>query len=340
MRYADTWTSARIRSRRDVTPTIRLFEIVPDRGSPSAIPLGGHINVGVLIDGRADTRSYSLIGPPQPDAYVIAVKRTAESRGGSAYMWSLPDNAAVTLSSPRSHFHVDFGRPDYLLIAGGIGITPMVGTALALAQNGAKLRMLYCARTRDELAFAEQLRDVLGDRLTTHISAGGERLDLTSALAQLAPGGLAALCGPLTMLDAARRIWRNLGRPTPDLRFETFGSSGAHAPELFRVRIADGSREIEVPGTQSMLEALESAGIGVISDCRRGECGVCAINIVAVDGLVDHRDVFFSEHQKNENRKICACVSRAIGTITIDPLLRSDAVRSARSAVRHARTQQ
>jgi dimethylamine monooxygenase subunit B len=84
-----------------------------------------------------------------------------------------------------------------------------------------------------------------------------------------------------------------------------------------------------VPDTQSMLEALENAGIGVISDCRRGECGVCALNIVAVDGTIDHRDVFFSEHQKSENRKICACVSRAIGTITLDPLLRPDPVRPA-----------
>jgi vanillate O-demethylase ferredoxin subunit len=330
MRYADTWTPARVRALRDLTPTIRLFELVPDDGSPASIPLGGHIDVGVMIGDRADTRSYSLIGPPQPDAYRIAVKRSAESRGGSAYMWSLAEGARLTVSRPRSHFEVDFGRPDYLLIAGGIGITPMVGTALALARHGAQMRFLYCARTRDELAFADTLRSALGARLITFVSADGQRLDIAAELAQLAPGGLAAICGPLPMLDEARRAWRVLGRPLPDLRFETFGSSGAHAPEPFRVRIANSGREIVVPDTQSMLEALEAAGVGVISDCRRGECGVCVLNVVAVDGIVDHRDVFFSEHQKSENRKICACVSRAIGTLTLDPLLRPDPERPTR----------
>src|SRR4029078_6166593 len=107
-----------------------------------------------------------------------------------------------------------------------------------------------------------------------------------------------------------------------DLRFETFGSSGAHAPEVFRVKLPTLNREIGVLENQSMLDALEAAGVEVISDCRRGECGVCAINIVGVEGTVDHRDVFFSEHQRKANTRVCACVSRAIGTISVDPLYR------------------
>lgn len=331
MRVVETWTTARVRSVRDITPTIRLFELVPAHGTPAQIPLGGHLNVTVMIGERADTRSYSLIGPAMPDAYRIAVKRSPESRGGSAYMWSLAEGAQLTISSPRSHFDIDFGRPDYLVIAGGIGITPLVGMVHALAdqavRSGASLRMAYCARSKDELAFADDLQALLGDRLQTFISSEGQRLDLRSALSALAPGGIAAVCGPLPLLDDARRIWRELGRPHADLRFETFGSSGTLATEPFRLRIADSGREIVVPETQSILDALENAGIGVVSDCRRGECGVCALNIVAVDGMVDHRDVFFSDHQKAENNKLCACVSRAIGTITIDPLVRPDPAR-------------
>ena len=154
---------------------------------------------------------------------------------------------------------------------------------------------------------------MLGERLVTYVA--GKRLDLGAVLSSVTPGGLAMVCGPLRMLDEARRIWKSLGRPMTDLRFETFGSSGTHAPEAFRVRLPQLNREIVVPENQSMLDALESAGIGVVSDCRRGECGVCAINIIGVEGTVDHRDVFFSEHQKQANAKICACVSRAIGTI-------------------------
>ena len=331
MRVAETWTTAPVRSIRDLTPTIRLFELVPAQGSPAQIPLGGHLNVTVMVGERADTRSYSLIGPPLPDAYRIAVKRNPESRGGSAYMWSLTEGAQLTVSSPRSHFDVEFGRPDYLVIAGGIGITPLVGMVHALAheagRSGASLRMAYCARSRDELAFADNLRALLGERLQTFSSSEEQRLNLRTALSALAPGGIAAVCGPLPLLDDARRIWRELGRPHADLRFETFGSSGTLAAEQFRLRIADSGREIVVPESQSILDALEDAGIGVISDCRRGECGVCALNIVDVDGVVDHRDVFFSDHQKQENRKLCACVSRAIGTITIDPLVRPDPAR-------------
>ena len=330
MRVVETWTTARVRSVRDVTPTIKLFELVPAEGSPAQIPLGGHLNVTVMIGERADTRSYSLIGPASPDAYRIAVKLNRESRGGSAYMWTLKPGAQISISSPRSHFGIDFDRADYLLIAGGIGITPMVGIAHALARRGAPLRMMYCARTRDELAFAEELRDLLGDRLQTFVSTDGQRLDQRAALSSLAPGGIAAVCGPLPLLDEARSLWRELGRHYPDLRFETFGSSGSLAAEPFRVRIAQSGREIVVPETMSILDALENAGIGVISDCRRGECGVCALNIVSVDGVVDHRDVFFSDEQKHENNKLCACVSRAIGTITIDPLLRPEPPRPQR----------
>lgn len=333
MRVIETWTTARVRKAHDITPTIRLFELVPAEGSPAQIPLGGHLNVTVMIGERADTRSYSLIGPAMPDAYRIAVKRNPDSRGGSSYMWSLREGSQLTISSPRSHFDIDFGRPDYLLIAGGIGITPLVGMAHALAheagRSGARLRMAYCARTPDELAFADELRAVLGDRLQTFVSSEGRRLDLKAALSSIAPGGLAAICGPLPLLDEARRIWRELGRPHTDLRFETFGSSGALAAEPFRLRIAQSGQEIVVPESQSILDALEGAGIGVVSDCRRGECGVCALNIVEVDGVVDHRDVFFSDHQKQENSRLCACVSRAIGTITIDPLLRPDPARPA-----------
>ena len=330
MRVIETWTTAHVRAVRNITPTIRLFELVPADGSPAQIPLGGHLNVSVMIGDRADTRSYSLIGPAKPDTYRIAVKLNPESRGGSAYMWSLKEGSQLTVSSPRTHFSIDFGRPDYVVIAGGIGITPLVGMVHTLARSRASLRMAYCARTGDELAFAEDLRAILGERLQTFVSSEGPRLDLKDALSSLAPGGIAAVCGPLPLLDEARRIWRELNRPQADLRFETFGSSGALATEPFRLRIAESGREIVVPETQSILDALEQAGIGVISDCRRGECGVCALNIVDVDGTVDHRDVFFSDHQKHENRKLCACVSRAIGTITIDPLLRLDSDRPGR----------
>ena len=92
----------------------------------------------------------------------------------------------------------------------------------------------------------------------------------------------------------------------------------------FRVRLKDSDTELVVSPTRSMLDVLNAAGFEVMSDCQRGECGVCAIDVIAVDGEIDHRDVFFSDAQKRDNRKICPCVSRAVGTVTIDTLYRAE----------------
>jgi vanillate O-demethylase ferredoxin subunit len=110
------------------------------------------------------------------------------------------------------------------------------------------------------------------------------------------------------------------------LRYETFGSSGLLPTEAVRVRLKDADVEFVIPRDRSMLDVLNDAGHEVMSDCRRGECGICAIDVVEVDGEIDHRDVFFSDHQKQANQKICACVSRARGVITVDTLRRPDAI--------------
>src|SRR5207247_2014653 len=114
--------------------------------------------------------------------------------------------------------------------------------------------------SEEELAFARELRNALAERFHTYVSAQKQRLVLRSQLRTAAPGTLVMMCGPLPMLDEAKRIWKQLGRPAADLRFETFGSSGTHASEAFRVRIPQLNREIVVPENQSMLDALEAAG--------------------------------------------------------------------------------
>lgn len=121
------------------------------------------------------------------------------------------------------------------------------------------------------------------------------------------------------MLEDAKRAWQQSGRPIDQLRFETFGSSGRFASETFKVKILRLGREIDVQINQTMLEALESVGIDMIFDCRKGECGLCALPILETDGIVDHRDVFFNDEEKAANTKLCTCVSRVIGgSITVD----------------------
>jgi vanillate O-demethylase ferredoxin subunit len=312
------WRSARLRAVRDLTPDIRLFEIEPAGEFVVPTP-GSHINFVVQINGRPDVRCYSAVGPCSDGVYRIAVKLLGDTRGGSKYMWSLAPGAQLTISTPGNHFELSRGRPEYLLLAGGIGITPIFTMALALAQADANFRLLYACRRRQDLALADELQQRIGGRLQIFIDEEGGRIDLAAEIARLNPGGELYVCGPIGMLEAAKRAWQQSGRPVDQLRFETFGNSGRFASEPFKVKIPRLGMEVDVALNQTMLEALEAAGIEMIFDCRRGECGLCALPIIVTDGTVDHRDVFFSETEKSANAKLCTCVSRVIGgSITID----------------------
>ncbi|WP_050627147.1 PDR/VanB family oxidoreductase [Bradyrhizobium viridifuturi] len=325
MRFIETWTSATLVAVRDLTPGIREFLLRPDGFAGAPYPVGSHIDVGVTIDGQPQTRSYSLVGEVDPQGFRIAVRHAADSRGGSRYMWSLAPGARLNITLPTSLVQLDWTRRQFCLIAGGIGITPIVGAAQALARRDAGVRLHYAVRARGDAAYLDRLEGLLGDRLIVHAGDEGRRLDFDGVFAALPQDTMTLFCGPMRMLDAARRAWEASGRPMTDLRYETFGSSGLLPTEAFRVRLRDEGTEFIIPRDRSMLDVLNEAGHEVMSDCRRGECGVCALDVVDVDGEIDHRDVFFSEHQKQASRKICACVSRARGTITVDTLHRADA---------------
>ena len=325
MRFERKWTKCTVHAIRDVTSAIREFVLRPEPFRVEHFAPGSHVTVGVSIDGRPETRSYSLVGDPSPDGYRIAVRRAPDSRGGSRYMWSLQPGARIEVSSPASLFEIDWSRQSWCLIAGGVGITPIVGIAGALMRRNAEMELHYAVKSRRDAAFLDELTGLLGDRLTVYASDEGRRIDLDHSFGRLPPDAMAAICGPMHLLDAARRSWASAGRPPADLRYETFGSSGLLPTEPFRIRIDPTGQEILVPDNKSMLDALNEAGFEVMSDCQRGECGVCAIDVVAVDGAIDHRDVFFSDHQKQANGKICPCVSRAVGAVTVNTQYRSDA---------------
>jgi ferredoxin-NADP reductase len=324
MRFAEHWMWCTIEATRNVTSGIREITLRPDAPIAS-YPLGSHINVSLLIDGQPQTRSYSLVGERTSDTLRIAVRLASDSRGGSRTMWNLQPGARLEISSPSSLFEIDWTRKTYCLIAGGIGITPIVGIAGALQRReGIDITLHYAVKSRADAAYLAELSDLLDEDLVVHASDEAARLDFATTFAALPADAIAILCGPMRMLDAARRAWNDSGRQPSDLRYETFGSSGLLPTAEFRVRLKGTGAEIVVPQNRSMLAALNDAGFEVMSDCERGECGVCAIDVVSVDGEIDHRDVFFSDHQKQSNTKICPCVSRALGVVTVDTLYQPD----------------
>ena len=160
------------------------------------------------------------------------------------------------------------------------------------------------------MAYLDELRTIHGDRLELHVGAEGTTLDVPDLIAGVPERAEVYLCGPIRLMDAVRRAWTTAGRSAPDLRFETFGNSGWFAPEAFRVSIPALGVETTVSRDQTLLEALEAAGADPLSDCRKGECGLCEARIIDIHGDIDHRDVFYSERQRDARSKICPCVSR------------------------------
>ncbi len=325
MRFSEQWSWSTVDGIRDVTPTIREFRLRPDSGHVPPCPAGSHIGVSMLIDGQPARRSYSLVANSDPDTFRIAVRLAPDSRGGSRGMWNLKPGARLEISSPASLIEIDWSRKSYCLIAGGIGITPITAIASALRRRNIDAHLHYAAKSRGDAAFLDEMSATLGDRLTLYAGDEGARIDLDATFRALPDDAIAVMCGPMRMLEAARRGWNAAGRAPADLRYETFGSSGLLPTAEFRVRLKNSDTELVVAQTSSMLDALNGADFEVMSDCQRGECGVCAVDVIAVDGEIDHRDVFFSDAQKRDNRKICPCVSRAVGIVTIDTLYRAEA---------------
>jgi ferredoxin-NADP reductase len=310
------WGRATVVDTTEVAQGIRRIVLEPDQlGAPA--PPGSHLDVGVYVNGRSDFRSYSVVGMgPYGDALILGVQLARQSRGGSAYMHSLRRGAQISVTQPLQNFPLTFGRPGYVLLAGGIGITALVAMGTTLKARGAHYRFVYGARSRPLMAFLDQLRADHGDRLELRVDDEDNGLNVPELIAGLKPDTEMYMCGPIPMMDAVRRAWAEAGRHPSGLRFETFGSSGRFAPESFRVRIPRIGLEVTVPHDVSMLEALEHAGADMMFDCRRGECGLCEVKVLEVQGAIDHRDVFFSDAQHQRGDRMCTCVSRAVSART------------------------
>lgn len=312
------WTKAVVVSITDATPSIREIVLRPEGGAQDFLP-GSYVDVRLEVGMQPEQRSYSLVGLAQKTDYRIAVKREADGRGGSIAMHQLAPGDIVEVSEPRSNFTVSFGRPDYLLVAGGVGITPIIGMALALKQSGAQFRLIYAARDAAELAFKDELDAALGSAWQPAVSAEGARLDLGAVLNSVAPGGEVYICGPMRMLNEAQQEWRRLNRSPELLRFENFASSGNFPTLPFQVEVPQLDVLVEVGAAESVLDAMRRAGVPMMSSCERGECGLCIVSVLDASSTIDHRDVFLSQAEKAEGTKMCACVSRAVGgTISID----------------------
>ncbi|MFF2028663.1 PDR/VanB family oxidoreductase [Arthrobacter sp. NPDC058192] len=311
----EVWQTGTVVEAEAVTAETR--RLVLSQSLPKKAEPGSHIDVIVTINGERHKRSYSVVDSSEDGASLaISVYRAPQSRGGSVFMQALEVGDQLEITQPLQNFPLRVGAPRYVLLAGGIGITAMVNMARVLRNIKADYTLVYAGRSRAAMAYLPQLEALHADALRVHVDDEGTALKVDELLAGVDPETELYMCGPIRLMDAVKRGWDARGLSVPNLRYETFGNSGWFDPEEFVVRVPRLDVETTVGPGESMLEALEAVGVDMMFDCRKGECGLCEVRLLSLQGTVDHRDVFYSERQQHAAAKMCCCVSRAVSTGT------------------------
>ena len=269
---------------------------------------GAHIDV---LLGNV-VRQYSLCGDPaDPLSYRIGVLREELSRGGSAYVHeTLRPGDVVEVGGPRNHFQLAEDE-EYLFVAGGIGITPILPMIAAAERRAAPWRLFYGGRSRSSMAFRAELARY-GERVEIRPEDEYGLLDLETILAEPRPGIGVYVCGPEGLLQAVER--RCEGWPLDALHVERFQASPRPDFEVDAPFVAvcqRSGREVAVPVGVTLLDALEASGIRLANACRDGVCGSCEVAVL--DGAIEHRDSVLSARERQQNDRMMACVSRAAG---------------------------
>ena len=266
---------------------------------------GAHIDV---VLGPGLERQYSLCGDPADrTAWRIAVLREPDGRGGSAYVHEqLRQGDKVRARGPRNHFRLE-PAPRYRFVAGGIGITPLLPMLAAAEAAGAEWSLLYGGRTRNSIAFTEELSRY-GDRVTVAPQDEVGLLDLPSVLDDVPEGTLVYCCGPGPLLDAVEARC-----PGGILHLERFRPKvqEAGADSEFEVVLERSSKTVTVPVGVSVLDTVRAAGVEVLFSCTEGTCGTCETDVL--DGTPDHRDSVLSEEERAAGETMLICVSRCLG---------------------------
>jgi vanillate O-demethylase ferredoxin subunit len=303
----------RVTSKTCEADAICSYELVRLDGAPlPAFEAGAHIDVH-LSDKLV--RQYSLCNAPgETHRYQIGVLRDADSRGGSQAMHDHIDTGSVlTISAPKNHFPlVDAQRT--LLFAGGIGVTPILAMAEALAARGAAFEMHYSARSPERAAFKERLAaSRFAGQVHFHYDSGAaaQKLDLAALLAKPEAQTHVYVCGPQGFIEHVLGSAKALGWPAAQLHVEYFSAAAVDTggDQAFEVKLASNGRIVPVPAGTTVLKALEAQGIAIPYSCEEGVCGTCLTRVL--EGVPDHRDMYLTEEEQAANDQFTPCCSRA-----------------------------
>lgn len=304
-----TWIEAVVHARTLATPDIAVLDLARADGTEfPSYTAGSHVDVHL---GSGLVRQYSLCGPPGPGPYRLAVLNVANSRGGSRAMHALAVGDRVRISAPRNHFPLVDAR-SHVLIAGGIGITPLLAMLTHLERTGTDYVLHYSARTRSRAAFLDDL--TANPRVRFHFDDEDPRLllDVTRDLGDPRPDTAVYVCGPDGFMDYVVGKSEALGWPRTALHTERFGTdlTAPAEPEEagFTVRLASTGAEYVVPDDRSVLDVLLDNGVDAPYSCQQGICGECVVRVLAGDP--DHRDDVLTDAERAEGL-FTTCSSRS-----------------------------
>lgn len=287
------------------------YELRDPAGAPlPAFTAGSHIDLN-LPTGLV--RSYSLTNSQdERHRYVVAVQKDRASRGGSTWVHDkLRTGDIVVISSPRNNFPLAEDAPHSLLIAGGIGVTPLWCMLQRLVALGRSAELIYCVRTRKEAAFREPI-EAAGGKPGAKVSfnfdgePGGKLLDIAAVVGAASPDTHLYCCGPLPMLEAFEAATKDL--PRERVHVEYFTAKDAPAAEGgFTVVLAKSGKSFQIAPGKTILETLLDAGINVASSCLEGVCGTCETRVL--EGVPDHRDVVLTDSERKASKTMMICCS-------------------------------
>jgi len=297
----------RVRAIESLSPTLK--RILLESATGEALPVGAagaHIALTLKGGDRILRNSYSLIAPSDETGhYALIVRRTETSRGGSHYVHEeLAEGAVLEGYVPHNLFPAFSHARKHLLIGGGVGITPLLAHLVALRREGARVALHQVAAADEVAVFERLLAPWAGDDVQVH--GGREALDLEALLAGQPLGTHIYVCGPVALMDRVERTAAALGWPEGRVHRESFGAAGG---EPFIMRLARSGKDVPVGPDESMLQALEDAGVAASSLCRGGACGECLTRVL--DGVPEHRDHYLTAEEKASGQFVMPCVSRA-----------------------------
>jgi vanillate O-demethylase ferredoxin subunit len=308
LRVAQVWSQA---------GGIKGFELISPTGT--ALPpfsAGAHVLVH-LPNGLV--RQYSMCNDPsETHRYEIGVLRAPEGRGGSAFMHDgVKVGDTLTIDLPRNNFELKEDAADYILIAGGIGVTPLLAMAHRLNRLGKSYKLYYCTRAKESTAYLERLSgDEFAERVS-FIHDGGDPakgLDVKTLLKDVPANARLYCCGPTGLMNAVKAA---AGRwPADRVHFEAFSADPSAKPaapaggdQSFEIELASSGKILTVAADTSILEVLRDQGINIPSACEEGICGTCIVNVL--EGEPDHRDQILTDEEKSSNDCITVCCSRS-----------------------------